>query len=306
MLAVLSGCAGLGDRLQPVKPLVKPPASENEAVTIARQISERGRWAEAMAYLDSAALSLPDSAELSDARAVLEAEWARERRGLEDQILIGDAENLRAKVELLERLTLGEPDDLVLMSRRIFWRENLADKIEALTQCAEIHVADRSTLARRCHEVASWLPPVEGTEQRLATVDKQLQTIESVAEERRKANEQRERQARAKVLLSNAKSSIDVHNYRAALDTLDRVAELQPNNEEVSGLQQEAMSKLSPQVEALLKLGDHLYLDEQLEAAVATWKAALTLKPEDEEILARIERAKTVLSKLEALRQQQR
>ena len=38
------------------------------------------------------------------------------------------------------------------------------------------------------------------------------------------------------------------------------------------------------QVEALVKLGDHLYLNEQLEAAVATWQAALILKPDDEAV----------------------
>ena len=63
---------------------------------------------------------------------------------------------------------------------------------------------------------------------------------------------------------------------------------------------------ISPQVEALVKLGDHLYLDEQLEAAVATWQAALSLKPGDEAILARVDRAETVLTRLDDLRRQQR
>ena len=50
---------------------------------------------------------------------------------------------------------------------------------------------------------------------------------------------------------------------------------------------------------------DQRYLDEQLEAAVATWQAALILKPDDEAILARIDRANTVLNRLDALRRQQ-
>ena len=73
-----------------------------------------------------------------------------------------------------------------------------------------------------------------------------------------------------------------------------------------SGLQQKALAIISPQVDALVKLGDHLYLEEQLDAAVATWQAALTLTPGDEEIAARIERAKTVLTRLDALRLQQK
>ena len=102
-----------------------------------------------------------------------------------------------------------------------------------------------------------------------------------------------------------ARAAIDARDYRRALDILEKVAQLQPNNSEVSGLQEEAWSMISPQVGALVKLGDHLYLDEQLDAAVATWQAALTLKPDDEAILARIERAKTVLNRLDALRRRQ-
>jgi hypothetical protein len=58
-------------------------------------------------------------------------------------------------------------------------------------------------------------------------------------------------------------------------------------------------------VDALVKLGDQLYLEEQLNAAVATWEAALGLKPGDEEIVARIDRAKNVLVKLDELRREQ-
>ena len=306
LIALLTGCAGLGDAIKPVKPLVKPPASAEEAVAIARKIGQRGRWAEALRYLDSAALSLNDKETLAKARTELTAIWERTRLALEDEILVGDAENLRNKVEVLEKLSLGQPDDLVLTSRRIYWRDVLEDRIEPLTRCAEVHVGDRPALARRCFAVASWLPQSEMIQQRLAAVDDQLRTIESVVAQRKKANRERERQARAKVLLNNAKALIEAHDYRGALDTLATVSKLQPSNSEVAGLQQEAMSLLSPQVKALIKLGDHLYLDEQLEAAVATWQAALTLKPQDEEILARIDRAKTVLNKLETLRRQQR
>lgn len=306
VMLLQAGCAGLSARLQPAEPLVKPPASTAEAIEIAREISRRGRWAEAMRYLESAALSLDDKVALLYARKVMENDWRREQQAIEDMILAGDAESLRNKVELLERLSVAQPDDLVLTSRRIFWKETLAGKAGALASCAERHVGERTELARRCYDVVSWMPPVDGIEERLAAVDEQLRNIADVAERRRKANRERERQARARVLLNDARASIEAHNYRKALDTLDRVDKLQPDSHEVAGLKQEALSMISPQVEALIKLGDHLYLDEQLEAAVATWQAALTLNPEDADIVARIERAKTVLGKLEALRRQQR
>ncbi|MCB1723659.1 MAG: hypothetical protein KDJ39_08180 [Gammaproteobacteria bacterium] len=302
---LLAACADISERLQSPRPLVKPPASVSEAEAIARDLARRGRWSEGQRYLDAAALSFGNDPALVAARERLAEDWLAEERIFEDRILVGDAENLRNKVQLLEKLSMAQPDDLVITSRRIFWKEKLAGKVEPLTQCAETHVMTTPQLAKRCFEIASWLPADAGIEARLTKVDEELRTIESVAAERRRAKEARERQARSRVLMDNAKAAIDAHDYRQALDTLDEVSKLQPNNAEVAGLREEALSMISPQIEALIKLGDHLYLDEQLEAAVATWQAALTLKPQDEDIVARIERAKTVLSKLETLRRRQ-
>ena len=68
---------------------------------------------------------------------------------------------------------------------------------------------------------------------------------------------------------------------------------LQPDNREVSGLQQKALAIISPQVDALVKLGDHLYLEEQLRCRRCDlaggpdpWRGRTTKR-----ILTRIERA---------------
>ena len=219
--------------------------------------------------------------------------------------MVDDAENQQRKLAALDRLGRAAPGDLLLTSRRIYWKEVLASKLERLAACAEIHAEARPALAKRCYTVASELTISDEIERRLNAVAAQLREGESLAAQRRKARAEKERQARAKVLLDEAKVAIDAHDYRRALDVLTQVAELQPGDPEVAGLQQEAWAMISPQVEALVKLGDHLYLDEQLEAAVATWKAALNLKPKDEDILARIERARTVLDRLDVLRKRQ-
>lgn len=305
LMAVIAGCSGLPNRPHPEVRLVKPPATADEAIAIARDFTSRGRWSDAIQVLESASRRFAGSQALDAERRVIEARWEYEERSLEDQILVGDGESQRAKIALLEKLSLAQPDDLIVISRRIYWKEVLAGKLEALTDCAERHALANPALARRCVQVAAGIPSTPDIEQRLARVNAQLRASEEIAAERRRINEEKERHARARVLLDNAKQAIDSHEYRRALDTLEQVAELQPNNHEVSGLREEAWSMISPQVEALIKLGDHLYLDEQLDAAVATWQAALTLKPGDEEILARIERAKTVLKRLDALRRQQ-
>ena len=218
---LLAGCSGLDQRKPPTEALIKPPASADEAVAVARDMASRGRWSEAMKYLDAASQTMDADDILERERETLQARWEREERALEDQILVSDAENLKNKIDLLEQLSRAQPDDLVVTSRRIYWRKTLASNTEELLSCAEVHVADRPNLAKRCFDIVAWLPGEEPIEKRLAVVDQQLRTIASVNAERRRAKEERERQARAKVLLNNAKASIEAHDFRTALDTLD-------------------------------------------------------------------------------------
>jgi tetratricopeptide (TPR) repeat protein len=303
LLLLLVGCAGLQESTR--EPLLKAPATAAEARAVADDMVSRGRWSLAFAVLDAAAHDFPDDLDIEAHRNFIRERWQRQQRVYEDQIMVGDAENQNNKITVLEKLSLAEPEDLILTARRIYWKEVLASNIEPLTACGEYHVTVDTALARRCFELARGLFATPDIERRLAGVDEQLRLSESIAEERRRASKEKERQHRAKVLLGEAKAAIDARNYRRALDILEKLAKLQPDNSEVQGLQQEALSMISPQVEALIKLGDHLYLDEQLDAAVATWQAALTLKPDDEALIARIDRAKKVLNRLDALRRQQ-
>jgi tetratricopeptide (TPR) repeat protein len=305
-LLMLGGCALLPPAAPPEAVPKTVPASPDDALRSAAELSAEGQWSEAVALLDAATGRFPDDQRLAAERETLQARWDREVRMLEDRIMVGDAENQRNKITHLEKLSRAQPDNLISMSRRIYWKEVLAKQLEPLTACAEFHAASDTSLARRCFDLASELATTAAIEQRLAGVNEQLRASENTAVERRRAREAKARQQKAESLLADAKQAIEEQHYRRALDILEKVAELQPDNREVPDLQQEAWSMISPQVEALIKLGDRLYLNEQLDAAVGTWRAALTLKPNDEEIMARIERARTVLNRLETLREQQR
>ncbi len=305
LLLILGGCAGMkGGTGSEVAPK-DSTASASEAGLLAQELATKGRWSEAIAVLDTAAKNFPDDSDLAGQRDSLVERWRYEELMLEDQIMVGDAENQKNTLSLLEKLSRAEPGNLIVTSRRIYWKEALAVKVGSLTECAEVHLGSTPELARRCLNLASELPGTPDIEQRLARVSEQLRVSETIAAERRLAAAEKQRQRRAKELLGDARTAIDARDYRRALDILAQVAELQPDDSEVVGLQEEAWSMISPQIEALVKLGDHLYLDEQLVAAVATWQAALFLKPGDEAILARVERAKTVLNRLDALRRQQ-
>ncbi len=72
-----------------------------------------------------------------------------------------------------------------------------------------------------------------------------------------------------------------------------------------TGLMIQLQTSLEAQVKALLQLGDTLYREGKLRAAIAAWRTVLSLSPEHPEAGAKIQRARHVLEKLERLRQRQ-
>jgi len=315
LLTVLAGCQSLPK----LTPRADPPATVvvegvDDAMAESRRLSAEGRWAEAIDVIEAAQRQAPKDLRLALQREQLQQRWERVRRLIEDQIMIIEAEANKHRLDWLQTLSRARPDDLLVTSRRIFAREELRGRLPALLACAEWHVEIERELARRCHALATELAMEPGDRAVVQRIGGRLQAVELevVAAEPPTSAAQRPRrsrpvddQRRARAMLQEAKQAVEAEDYRRALDTLDEVAALQPNNPEIADLRQAAENAINPQIEALVKLGDHLYLDEQLEAALATWQAALVLSPEDQEIVSRIERANTVLAKLQHLREQQ-
>ncbi len=304
---LLGGCAVLDQRLPEAGP---GPTAASVAATVeqARGLAAEDRWMAAVRLLEAARRRQPESTELIEALAEMEAGRAVAERLLDDRLLAAEAEHAGRKIELLERLAAvqPQPESLLTQSRRLFLEEVQQARLGELVACAQTQVARDPELARRCLDQATALAVDDKAAAHLAVVAEQLRASEAGLEQRRLAEQRRARQQRARALLSDARAAIDRHDYRGALDLLAQVERLQPGDREMAGLRDQAQAMLSPQIDALVRLGDHLYLDEQLEAAVAAWQAALSLMPGDEEVQARIDRARTVLNRLEDLRRQQK
>ena len=93
--------------------------------------------------------------------------------------------------------------------------------------------------------------------------------------------------------------------YHEARPLLQEVLAAEPDNRTATGLMIQLQTSLEAQVKALLQLGDTLYREGKLRAAIAAWQTVLSLSPEQPEAGAKIQRARHVLEKLERLRQRQ-
>jgi tetratricopeptide (TPR) repeat protein len=306
MLAcLLAACSALEPWVMQQAPTVQPPASPAEALKRAEDLANGGRWSEAIAVLELASFRFPFSSDVSIGLAGMQDEWAQKKRLLQDQLMVAEAESERGRVGYLDALCLAQPQDIALAAQRDELTVSLNAKIDSLIACSEVHLISDTELAWRCYRVALELPASVDTERRLEKVSSQLRALEAQAKEQRRNAAAKKRQSRFRAQLAKAEEAIDARDYQNAFERLEKAAELEPDHPEVAAMRAELWSIVTPQVDALVKLGDQLYLEEQLNAAVATWEAALGLKPGDEEIVARIDRAKNVLVKLDELRREQ-
>ena len=115
LAVLLSGCTGLAPKGGAGTPLIKPPADATEAILIARDLVRRDRWDEAITALAKAREQFPDEREILDEQTAMQQRRDHAIRKINDQILVGDAENQQAKITLLGRLSRLDRDNLILM-----------------------------------------------------------------------------------------------------------------------------------------------------------------------------------------------
>lgn len=295
--------------LRPSEPVSVEPwdvyDSPAEIVVASARMAKKGRKDEATALLERAQQRYPESGALAAQQARLTAPIDVEMQLFEDQLLLEEVRYLREKVRRLASWTKEHPGDAVANAKLSYWSRQLFDSADGLTACAERYVKKRPKLSRECLKTARLLPASSAYTLRLLAVEEQLSAQRQVARKKRKAKQVKQQRDQVEDTVQSARILLAGGAFRAARDLLQQAAEVAPENTDVTDLLLEAELGLDRQVEALLVLGDRLYLEEQIDAALANWEEALTLRPDDEEIVARIERARTVLERLESLRQQQ-
>ena len=322
MLSVLlAACANIPVDEPPdgkISPLPGPTIDE------ARALSKAGDWHQAITLLEKTSEQYPEDLWLRSELENLEQAWAVEKRLIEDRILVAEAASVGEKIALLEKLYQAEPNNVLYQSRLLFWRQYYLSREDSLIACGMHHGETHPQLAKLCLQLAVEIQPSAEAEKLLNDVDRRIknQTLASFSrsekqtariEERKeeqtaRIEERKEEQtARNKVqeveqLLAEAQKAIQRGAYADAMAKLDKAAKEDPDNPKVRQLRSETRSILDERINAMVRLGDQLYKEEKLVHAVAVWETALELDPNREEISGKIDRARRVMEKLEAIR----
>lgn len=299
ILSLFSGCTNLPSRAPQTEPM---PRSAYQFIEEARKLQQKGNWSQAILILEEANEKYPENQTIHTELKRLERAWRREKRQLEDKILVTEIVSLREKVPLLEKLSDGESSNVLYKSRLMFWQNYLRVRVDPLVACGIYHGKTNPWLAKQCLDLADKIEPSEETKQLLNGVAQRIEKLQHASTNRRLEKAAQERKQEVENLLAEAEKANQRGAYRDALFILNEALKQDPKNTEVHRLRSETQQTLNRQVESLVRLGDRLYSDEKIVPAVSMWETALKLDPDQREIGEKIDRARRVLEKLEAIR----
>ena len=289
----MTSVEGAGQRV------VETPA---EAIDEARELRDQGNWTEAIKALDAAGRDFPQNQEIQTALQELKTSWRKEKRLLDDRMLVLDTTSLTAKLPLLELRSKGEPENISLKSRLLFWKKYLQSQVDPLISCGVTHGGKYLWLARRCLRLADEIAPSPYITKLLEENSGKIELMHQAISSREEKKEELERVQQVQALLEGAEQDMQRGEYSNALRKLNRALGQDPENRRVRKLLSKAQSELDLQISSLVKLGDNLYQEEQIGPAVKVWETALRLDPTQDGIEEKINRARRVLEKLEAIR----
>lgn len=268
----------------------------------------------AVSLLTDALQKVPHSMLLHTLRAELEAKREQQVKINERNILLTRARFLLEQRALYEQKIRLQPPGFV--QRQEFSRQqNEAEEIAGrlVDHAGRAMRQSDIAVAKNCLQVAQQLKPSERAAGMLADLQKQEQAEQASKQEAAlrqqaiiKRNRTRTEQKETRRILETTQQAIQQHKLQDAQAALARLPASSSKDSDVVELQGSLDQAVSTRVHNLMMAGDAQYRAERIQPALKAWSEALSLDPENQEIIKRIDRANRVLANLEELRRQQR
>ncbi len=252
----------------------------------ANSLVKNAHWGAAIAKLKRAAAADPGNHAIKAALLSTEASWQREKRLLEDQILILDVKSIITRLKILKRLIMEEPNNKLYTIRLTNLEQLLSAKSSLLVSCSKYHQAGVAVISEICVELLSQTDRL--------TLKLPVRDNSGLSDELDAVD--------IEMLLNQARSSIDTGKYRDANSILQRAFGLAPQDLEVRGLIDQLDLMTFQRVEMLIKEGNQFYKEEKIDQAIVSWEEAVQLDPSRiDEIGGKLDRAGRVQQNLREL-----
>lgn len=279
-----------------------PVSANPNILSSVRQLEAKGRYGQAIELLERAIAVDGKAESYTTALREIRMQQGLVEQELADQLLISQTSALKNQMPILEQLTRSNPDQSVYERQLQETQRQLLELRQNLSECGWRHFKRNNALAKDCLSLALSLQPNEQDERLMQhLLAEQHQDREKTETEQRTQREQVWKQ-RIQTRLDEAMRLNESGQLTEARRVLKLIQKEDPKNEQVKSLLSDVESRLKIYLENLLTAGDRLYREGEIEGAKATWRAALTLDPQDQRARDKIERAQRVLENLENLR----
>ncbi len=299
--------AGRQQKRQQIEALI----ADYERVVLedARRKQEKDELAEAYKIVELALHKVPSSARLQQAHILLREQQAERMREIEERLLIADTESLLQKASLWKeraQVKSNGSDGVETRAQVEQVRAKLRTCRERLMECG-LRALDSNRLERadKCLNLAQQIEHKRDVAQALAQLNEKKTSLIRKVRVKKQRTQEAQRRKESEQLLTQLHEAIAAADLPGAQQALSRLNSLGIQSQELMDLQQALNNAIGAKVDELLEQGNALYRDEKVQEAKAAWEAALALDPTNERVRMSIERADTVLKKLQELQQQQ-
>lgn len=304
-LFLLAGCSLLLPQKGTRPPFVLP----QNPLEFALNLSAQKRYTEALQLLREARYQGYGDQTYASTLSDIHGKQVLFKQRITDQYLVEQTHYFITQLPNLRQITLENPNDSAKASELQQLQRQLQENKTQLARCGRLHFYEDPELAKDCLSLALSL---ENNSQNqlllnyLIAHEEKEEWVKGI-----KLRMKRERQASAKRKqyiqdrFNQAKKLYQQNQLNDARRELNRLIEADPDNAQLVGLLEEVESRLDSYVDYLLKAGDRLYRNDNVEGAKLLWQAAENIDPSDSRLQDRLQRATKVLENMQDLRQQQ-
>ncbi len=277
---------------------------EKQIISKALTQEKNNDWPGAKLTYGEALKKNSSSVPLQEAQQAMVMRFQGKMAMLDDEVLIVTGESLKKKLPLLQERHESEPGD-----RTVKWRysrtQNDAREIAMeLLRLGEQMMADNNlAMARRTLPLAASLAPE----------DPESQAAVRLLNNRLETRKLKKQKSRKKVAKKNDKIEVEAFNKAMAHGELSEarhhLGRLTPAMQQsmVAELMKERLdSAIEEYVQEEQSIGDFFYRVGDYQQAIRVWENIIELAPNNEIVKTKLERAATIVEKLESLRERQK
>ncbi|WIO75230.1 hypothetical protein QP938_04800 [Porticoccaceae bacterium LTM1] len=263
-----------------------------------REFQAQSKWQELYELFDEALSRLPENSETHRAYGAFQSyreEYINEQK---EELNLLLAKNLLEEGQYRQRIYEADKDSRRARKDLEAYKERRDEAAEFISErgMAALEQGDYGK-AKEYLKLANDLKSNEMNQKALKQVRQELDErwLKHVGERREK------RQLRYTELLGEFQDAWKIRDYQKARELLAEMREIDESAPQNDVLKHQLEESIHVQIQSVIAKGQAAYSAGEVQQALDIWSEALSLAPEDEELLKHIERAKRFLGKYQSL-----